>query len=342
MKALPAISFWRFTHAVLAAAAALCIGLLLGGAPLRIALAEGVVCGACLLGGGMAVLGAVRAYPIPAGIKAYALLVGVVVAGAAWWLDATLVGFWLRGTGPIGPSWLTGTAPVRVATAFLLFPALGLVEALSKGARELAGRFTAQAQTERSLRDAELFKLRQQFQPHFLYNSLNSINALIALDPRRAQQMVGTLSDYLRRSVRTDGTEAVPLHEELDHLQAYLAIEAVRFGDRLDVQTTVDANVNRLVPPFLLQPLVENAVKFGVYGTTGPVAVRFTAAQSGSDLLLTLQNPFDPLSRPPRGTGFGLQGLQRRLELLYGRADLLQTKTDDHLFTATLRIPATL
>lgn len=192
-----------------------------------------------------------------------------------------------------------------------------------------------------SLKEAELFRLRQQLQPHFLYNSLNSINALIQLDPENAQEMVGRLSDFLRLSVKRDTTEHILIKDELDYIETYLSIESVRFGNRLQIEINKEGQdwENAKIPAFILQPIIENAIKFGLYGNTGAVAIRIAIAIHNTLLQIRIENPFDTSTQPPRGTGFGLEGVSRRLTLLYGRADLLETKKTENIFTTIIKIP---
>lgn len=192
-----------------------------------------------------------------------------------------------------------------------------------------------------SLREAELFKLRQQLQPHFLYNSLNSINALIQLDEEKAQEMVGRLSDFLRLSVKRDVQEYIHLDEELDYIESYLAIESVRFGDRLKVIINKSSEQlhNSKIPPFILQPIIENAIKFGLYGNTGDVTIKIEISIGDKMLQIQIENPYDPTAQTPRGTGFGLEGIARRLNILYARGDLLEIKKKENIFTTIVKIP---
>lgn len=183
--------------------------------------------------------------------------------------------------------------------------------------------------------------MRQQLQPHFLFNSLNSINALIGFKPDQARKMIHQLSDFLRGTLRKDDQQQVTLSEELQHLNLYLEIEKVRFGHRLKTEISCDVNCNDcIMPAMLLQPLVENAIKFGLYDTTEEVVVSIRAELDGNYLELIVQNPFDPkTSRPRQGTGFGLSGVQRRLYLLFARNDLMETHANDNIFTTIIKIP---
>ncbi|HWA35738.1 MAG TPA: histidine kinase, partial [Cyclobacteriaceae bacterium] len=193
----------------------------------------------------------------------------------------------------------------------------------------------------RLARDAELSNLRQQLQPHFLFNSLNSISALAGSQPTEARKMIQQLSDFLRGTIRKDDKSLVTLEEELHHLQLYLDIEKVRFGHRLNTQ--IDKTPDSLgmqLPSLLLQPIVENAIKFGLYDTVGEIGISIAARVENNALVIEVKNPFDPATATPqRGTGFGLSSVQRRLSLMYFRNDLLSTSQSDNIFTTTVKIP---
>lgn len=199
------------------------------------------------------------------------------------------------------------------------------------------------AATEKLAREAELSRLRQQLQPHFLFNSLNSISALAGTRPEEARKMIQQLSDFLRGTLKKDDQQLVTLSEELQHLQLYLEIEKVRFGHRLN--TVIDRDENSLsmkLPSLLLQPVVENAIKFGLYDTTGETVIRIKANSEEGHLIISVENPFDPASaQPKQGTGFGLNSIQRRLYLLYARQDLLSTHQHENIFTTSIKIPQT-
>ena len=194
---------------------------------------------------------------------------------------------------------------------------------------------------EKMAREAELSRLRQQLQPHFLFNSLNSISALAGSKPEEARRMIHQLSDFFRGTLRKDDQQLIPLSEELEHLTLYLDIEKVRFGHRLttDIQCQEGA-LSMKLPSLLLQPVVENAIKFGLYDTIGETVFRFSVTAEPNYLKIDVENPFDPATTPPkRGTGFGLNSIQRRLYLLYARNDLLSTAQNESIFTTHIKIP---
>jgi len=194
---------------------------------------------------------------------------------------------------------------------------------------------------EKLAKEAELFKLRQQLQPHFLFNSLNSINALIGIRPEEARKMVQQLSDFLRGTIKKEETQWVNLQEEIQYLQLYLDIEKVRFGNRLATIIETDETTQQMkLPALILQPIVENAIKFGLYDTTGETIIRLETRKEDSELIIKVSNPFDPeTSSPKQGTGFGLKSVQRRLYLLFARHDLLSTEAKNNIFTTTVKIP---
>lgn len=236
---------------------------------------------------------------------------------------------------------LSHSLSIRFSLGFLLLGCLTMMSVLWFTREEQEENDKHKQDAEKLAKEAELFKLRQQLQPHFLFNSLNSINALIGTRPEEARKMVQQLSDFLRGTIKKEETQWVTLQEEMQYLQLYLDIEKVRFGNRLatEIETT-DAVLQMKLPALLLQPVVENAIKFGLYDTTGETLIRIYAAIEGNLLTIKVLNPFDPeTSSPKQGTGFGLKSIQRRLFLLFGRSDLLTTEAKENIFTTIVTIP---
>lgn len=195
-------------------------------------------------------------------------------------------------------------------------------------------------ETERMAREAELFKLRQQLQPHFLFNSLNSINSLIGSRPKEARKMISQLSDFLRSTMRRDEQSFISLSEEMEHLRLYLEIEQVRFGHRLKVEIDCDEEFHQWkIPPLILQPLLENAIKHGLYGTLDSLLIRLKCRVQDNYLLLSVTNPYEKDHRSGTGTGFGLKSVRRRLYLLFGRTDLIEVSVKENIFKVKLKIP---
>ena len=230
---------------------------------------------------------------------------------------------------------------IRFGISFLLTGCISMMGLLWFTQEEQQTMNERKSDTERLSKEAELSKLRQQLQPHFLFNSLNSISALTGTQPEKARYMIQQLSDFLRGTLKKDDQQWSTLEEEIEYLRLYLDIEKVRFGHRLQTEIIyTDEALKLKLPALLLQPIVENAIKFGLYDTTGEVLIKLEATGENNYLKLIVQNPFDPeTSQPLKGTGFGLSSVQRRLFLLFSRHDLLQTQKDQENFITTILIP---
>ena len=206
-----------------------------------------------------------------------------------------------------------------------------------------------QAERERTLRatalatEAQLEMLRYQLQPHFLFNALNSLRALIAEDPARARDMVTELADFLRYSLLRTGTSEVPLADEVASLRRYLALERVRFEDRLQVEFAVSAEAaGKRVPGFLLHPLAENAVKYGIRTSARPLRVTVDARAANSTLIVEVANTgrwCEPLADPVQnGLGVGLANVRQRLEKLYPGRHRFEVGQEDGWVRARIEI----
>jgi len=230
---------------------------------------------------------------------------------------------------------------IRGGISFLLIGCMAIISVLWYTQEEEQENRQRKNDAEKMSKEAELFKLRQQLQPHFLFNSLNSISALIGSDPVQARNMIHQLSDFLRTTLRKDEEQWIKMEEELESLELYLEIEKVRFGHRLSTTIMKDEkSLQMLVPPMILQPVVENAIKFGLYDTTEAVTINISVFAENDLLKVIVQNPFDPETASPRhGTGFGLNSVKRRLYLLFARTDLVETSSKDHVFTTIINIP---
>lgn len=236
---------------------------------------------------------------------------------------------------------MQNTSGIQFGIGFLLVSCIAMMSLLWYNQEEQKRINAHKVEAEQLAREAELYKLRQQLQPHFLFNSLNSISALTAIQPEKARHMINQLSEFLRGTLKKDETQWNTLKEEMQYVELYLEIEKVRFGYRLQTHIFCDdAALDLKLPAMLLQPIVENAIKFGLYDTTGEVVIKVNAKKFDHNLEVTVENPFDPeTSQPLKGTGFGLPLIQRRLFLLFARQDLLSTKKEDNHFTTTILIP---
>ena len=190
-------------------------------------------------------------------------------------------------------------------------------------------------------KEAELNKLRHQLQPHFLFNSLNSVYALTIVNPTEAGTMITKLASFLRGTLKRDDEVWVSVAEEMEYIQLYLDIEKVRFSHRLSVDVAIATDtLNLCLPGTLLQPIVENAIKFGLYNTATAITITIRVTLENNNLVICVSNPYDPEMSATKGTGFGLTSIRRRLYLLFADNNLLQTETkDNNLYITKLKIP---
>ncbi|MBS1841959.1 MAG: histidine kinase [Acidobacteria bacterium] len=209
-------------------------------------------------------------------------------------------------------------------------------------ARENAMKAEARMmETTMLARDAELKALKAQLNPHFLFNSLNSISALTSIDPARAREMCILLADFLRITLRVGENPVIPFSEELGLLERFLSIEKVRFGTRLSTEEAIEEDArNCLLPPLLLQPLIENAVARGIANLPEGGTVRIAARCSNGRMIVTIDNSFDPDAPPRKGNGMGLRNVRERLEARYGKEASLRTSAEGERFEATVVLPA--
>lgn len=310
------------------------------GLPWQAAIADSLISNILLLGCGMLVMVVLRYY-LPRGQQYINVLALCLLLTIAWLLLSRFILSLVLEDYAGYPALLHDSLSIRFSLAFLLLGFITMVSILWYSQLEQKEQEERKKDAEKLARDAELFKLRQQLQPHFLFNSLNSINALIGSRPQEARKMVQQLSDFLRGTIKKDETQWVTLREELQYLQLYLDIEKVRFGNRLATQSTIsDEALDYRLPSLLLQPVVENAIKFGLYDTIGETVIRIDAVVLNKQLIITVRNPFDPeTSSPKQGTGFGLTSVQRRLYLLFARNDLLVTRSENDIYITTITIP---
>lgn len=211
--------------------------------------------------------------------------------------------------------------------------------------KELLARVQAQLQsqeaseTERKIYQAEISALQAQIQPHFLYNTLNTITAFCRTNPMKAAEILEELSNYLQGKFRFNSMELIPLEQELDLIKSYLAIEQVRFGKRLQIVFHIETDFNPLIPPLILQPLVENAVKHGVYPKREGGTVQITIKKTTEETIITVAD--DGIGMAPdklecllhdkkaQELGIGLQNINKRLQKHYGHGLNIQSDIDE-------------
>jgi sensor histidine kinase YesM len=287
-----------------------------------------------------------RGFPIGVGKSVWRIIGAHVLAAAvasALWVG--IAGAWSTAIESLGLG--DGAERLFAQQQVLLFVLGALLFWLASALHYLLIAFEAAREAEtRTLelsllaREAELKALRAQIDPHFIFNSLHSISALTSIDPAAARRMCLLLADFLRDTLRLGASSRIALSEEFALAERFLAIEQVRLGDRLHVtrDTTEDA-VACLVPPLLLQPLVENAVVHGVAQLVDGGTIRMAAFRDASILTITLENPCDPDRAKTRGVGLGLELLRKRLTTQYGAYDAVRANEQLGHFRVEVRIP---
>ncbi|MCC5929553.1 MAG: histidine kinase [Cyclobacteriaceae bacterium] len=193
---------------------------------------------------------------------------------------------------------------------------------------------------ENDKQKAELNLLRFQLNPHFLFNSLNSITAYTHTDADKARNMIILLSDYLRFSLQHKDEKWSSLAKEMENLWRYLQLEKIRFGNRLEITENIgEESKSKKIPSLILQPLIENAIKHGLQSDQGNVNVQIGASFFHGYLKVWICNPFDGASRKPVGTGTGLDNVKDRMALIYQRNDLVRVEADRKMFKVELNFP---
>ncbi len=197
-----------------------------------------------------------------------------------------------------------------------------------------------EAELKTLVKEAELKNLKFQINPHFIFNSLNSIKSLTSLDPEKAGLMTLKLADFLRYTLSNNIKQQNKLTEELYNVKLYLDIEKIRFEDKFEyVEEIEELCHNLLVPNMILQPLYENAIKHAVYETLDKVIIKLTCKKEGEYVKITLQNNFDSAAPAKRGEGVGLANIKERLHLIYNRNNLFEAKRKEGHFTVSILIP---
>jgi LytS/YehU family sensor histidine kinase len=263
---------------------------------------------------------------------------------------ALIVSLWLGISGYIADvvikeelySIITGQLiPVRIIFGVLYYIVIVLVYYLLVYYQNFKEKLQYEATVETRYKEAELNALKSQINPHFIFNSLNSISSLTISDPAKAQEMIVKLSDFFRLTLKNENQHLTTLKNELNFSRLYFEIEKIRFGEKLEFRLNLPDSLEELyIPHLILQPILENAIKHGVQESLNQVLVTVTCSRVDDLLVLMVKNHFDR-DLKVRGEGIGLRNVRERMKLIYGRTDLLQTETDNEKneFTVTLRIP---
>jgi two-component system LytT family sensor kinase len=235
---------------------------------------------------------------------------------------------------------LNQTLAWRAMLGALIYLVLVLIYYLVSNSQKLQERLQQEERLRGMVRDAELNMLKSQINPHFLFNSLNSIASLTMSNPDEAREMIIRLSDFLRYSLKHRENEYVPLREELGRMKDYLAIEKVRFGEKLQYEFIIRGECEAfLVPTMIFQPLFENAIRHSVYESVDPVTIRFSCIQEQESMKAVITNDYDPGVPSRKGTGVGLQNVRQRITLAYKGMGSVEWTAQDSVFTVTILFP---
>ncbi len=235
---------------------------------------------------------------------------------------------------------LKESTPWRIITGLFYYIVYVLIYYLILYYEDLQQKLKREGELKTLVKEAELDALKSQINPHFLFNSLNSVSSLTLSKPDKAQEMVIKLSDFLRYSLSSDRKSTTTLKKEFENIKRYLDIEKVRFGERLNFAPNIpDECLSAEVPGLILQPLMENAIKHGVYNSTEEVKIVLSCEKNEDFITITISNKYDPSAIRKKGEGIGLKNIKTRLLIIYHRNDLLQTGSDGKTFVAKLKIP---
>lgn len=235
---------------------------------------------------------------------------------------------------------LKSSVPWRIVSGVFYYILLVMFYYLVLYYYDLQERMRREVKLNDMIRETELDLLKSQINPHFLFNSLNSISSLTVTSPEKAREMTIKLSDFLRYNVSKGKEKFTILEKELDNVRIYLEIEKVRFGNKLIFEFDISAACLKCeLPVMILQPLYENAVKHGVYESTEPVAISTICKLEECCLELTITNNFDPRAAARKGAGIGLKNIRERLKLIYRNEKLMETTINGNEFKVTLVIP---
>jgi two-component system, LytTR family, sensor kinase len=230
--------------------------------------------------------------------------------------------------------------PWRIITGVLYYALIGLVYYVFMYYANFQKKIKSESELRSLVKEAELASLKNQINPHFLFNSLNSISSLTITNPEKAREMLVKLSELMRYSLKTTHNDRSSLSFELDNIEKYIALEKVRFGNKLEYEKEVDETCcAMLLPNMILQPLFENAIKHGIYESTEKVTIKVKCKAINNVLQICIENNFDITGKPMKGEGIGLDNIKKRLTLIYKNPDLLSTEIKNNFFIAKLLIP---
>jgi len=231
--------------------------------------------------------------------------------------------------------------PWRMFVGTFFYLAMVLIYYLFISANNFREHIIQESHLREKVKEAELHALKVQINPHFLFNSLNSISSLTISNPEKAHEMIVKLSTFFRYSLAHNSTDFVTFEKEIENIESYVEIEKIRFGDKLIFKKEIKQEcLKQKIPYLILQPLIENAIKHGVYESIEPVTINILCEKLQENMLkIIITNNFDKNYIPQKGTGTGLKNIKERLRIIYKLNNLMTTEKNETEFKVTLFIP---
>lgn len=267
------------------------------------------------------------------------LLAGIVLV-VIWLLTGYFILYRIFDDYPRYLKFLRISLPWRFLFGMLVYSLFVVIYYLTESYREYSEKLIQESRLKQLIQETELSLLKAQISPHFLFNTLNSLNALVTADPVKAREMIVALSEFLRYSLQGNKDELVTLGQEIQIINLYVNLEKIRFGDRLRVEWNIAERCTGIhIPRMVLQPLFENAIKHGLKDTTGEVVIRCFIEMRDPYMTITLENNLNNYPTRDIIPGIGLSNVIRRMAIQYQRNDLVHFKNNGDRFVVTLLIP---
>ncbi len=237
-------------------------------------------------------------------------------------------------------SYLHESIPWRLSFGLLYYFLIALLYNLIIYYQNFKDKLASETDLKALIKESELNSLKSQINPHFLFNSLNSISSLTIISPEKSREMIIKLSEFLRYSLSQKKNHITTLEEEINNLSRYLDIEKVRFGEKLKIIKNFEGDcLRKKLPWLILQPVIENAIKYGVYENLKESIVEINARCNESILQVTISNNFEEELIINKGEGIGLQNIRQRLKVIYGNKNLLKIVKKQNIFVVKLTFP---
>lgn len=236
--------------------------------------------------------------------------------------------------------YLNSSIPWRIGNGFLFYGLIIIAYYLMLYYQNFREKVVKESELKGLIKESELSSLKSQINPHFLFNSLNSISSLTIIKPEKAREMIIKLSDFLRYSISFNEEKFTSLKKELENVNRYLDIEKTRFGKRLKIVSKIsEESLEKTLPGLILQPLIENAIKYGVYESIEESEVEIITICNADVLRVKIKNSFDPDIIVEKGEGVGLKNIRGRLNIIYDNNNLMDISISNNTYEVTISFP---